>query len=187
MKQKITDKKLKDQRFRKSERAIIKALFSSKRILGARVIVKRAKISRSTLNRHHGSVCEIVSNYEEYILEKYNRLMLGLIRKKGIRVRTIYYQILIFVIKNRDVFKMVIEKGDGKIIEKMVRKIEPKLMEVYRLPKNCEKILAVYEKEIIGVVEGWMRGDFKEDEMVILGDIMYLTETMRSRLMPLAK
>lgn len=82
---------------------------------------------------------------------------------------------------------MVIEKGDGKIIEKMVRKIEPKLMEVYRLPKNCEKILAVYEKEIIGVVEGWMRGDFKEDEMVILGDIMYLTETMRSRLMPLAK
>ena len=187
MRQKITDRKLKDQRFRKTEKALIEALFSNKKMLSARVIVKRAKISRATLYRHHGSVYEIVPDYEEYILEKYNRLMRGLVRRKGLKVKTIYHQMLIFIMKNRDIFKMVVERGDGELTGRIVRKIEPKLVEVYRLPKNSEKILVVYEKEIIGVVEGWMRGDFKEDEMVILGDIMYLTETMRSRLMPLAK
>ena len=187
MKQKITDKKLKDQRFRKTERAIIRALFSTRKMLGVRVIVKRAKISRSTLNRHHGSVHEIVPDYEEYVLGKYNRLMRGLVRKKGMRVKTIYHQMLIFIIKDRDIFKMVVGRGDGGLIERMMHKIEPKIIEVYRLPKNCEKILAVYEKEIIGVVEGWIREDFKEDEMVVLSDIIYLTETMRARLMPLVK
>ncbi len=185
MGQKITDKRLKDQRFRKTEEAITEVFFSSKRILSARVIAKRARISRSTLYRHHGSVYEILPDYEEYILEKYSRLMRGLLRRKGIRMKTLYYQMLIFMMKNKDIFKMIIERGSGSVVEEMVQGMGTKIVEVYKLPKNHEKMLAIYEKEIVGVLERWVKNDFKSDEMSVLDDIMYLTETLRSRLIPL--
>lgn len=187
MGQRITDKKLRDRRFRKTEKAIIKVFFGSKRVLSARLIVKRAKISRATLYRHHGPVYEIVPDYEKYILKTYNGLIQGLVRRRGIRVKVLYHQILIFMMKNRDIFKMIVEKGSGRLLERMIRKIEPKIIEFYRLPKNCERMLMVYEKEITGMLEDWVRNDFKESESVILSDMMYLTETMRGRLMQLIR
>lgn len=187
MKQKLTDKKLKDKRFRKTEKAIIEVFFSNKKVLSARVVVKRAKISRSTLYRHHESVYGIVPDYESYILEKYSKLMRILVRREKVRAKTLYYQMLVFILKNGDIFRMIIKRGNGQLLGRMVQRIKPKLTKLYRLPKNCEKILAIYEKEIVGVLENWIRNDFEEDETMILSDIMYLTETMRARLMPLVK
>ena len=92
---------------------------------------------------------------------------------------------LIFVLKNRDIFKLIVNKSDGRLIEKMVQKIEIKIMDTCKLPKNCDKMLKIYEKEIAGIIEDWIKGNFIEDELVVLNNIMYLTSTMRNRLMPL--
>lgn len=186
MRQRITDKKLKDRRFRKTEEAILRAFFSNKRVLSARVITKRARISRSTLYRHHGTVYEIIPDYEAYILAKYCKLIDGLIKRREIKIKTIYCQMLIFILRNKGLLEKIVEKDGGELIEKMVKMLEPKIKEVYSLPKNCEKMLKIYEKEITGLVESWIKNDFYGGEMIILGDIMYLSNTFRLRLRPLA-
>ena len=181
MTRQITDKKLGNQRFRQTEEAVLGAFFGSKKVLNARIIVKRARISRSTLYRHHKTVYEIVPDYEEYILEKYDNLMRGLI-KRNIRLKTAFHQMLIFILRNKRVFKIIMDKGNENILEKMIRRMEPKIVKIYRLPEDCGKMLRIYEKEIAGVIDGWRRGGFVEDEMRVLADIMYLTATIRQRL-----
>ena len=97
MKRRITEKRLNNKRFKKSEEALIRAFFSERRRLNARVIMKRAKISRSTLYRHHRTIYDIVPDYEDFILVKYNRLMRKLTDKKRTNMRIIYYQMLITI------------------------------------------------------------------------------------------
>ncbi len=183
----ITDKKLKDKRFRINERAIIKAFFSNKKILGARVIARRAKISRSTLYRHHKTVYEIIPDYEKYILDKYYRLIGKLIKKRDVDTKTLYIYMLIFMMKNKEIFKMVLSRGNMKTIEKMIKKIESRVAIEYRLPKNCEKMLDVYRKEVLGIVEKWIKNDFTDDYTGVLSDILYLTKTLRNRLIVITK
>ena len=184
MGQQITDKKLQNKKFRKTEKAIVEVFFSNRKILSARVIAKRARISRSTLYRHHKTIYEIIPDYEEYILGKYYKLIRCFL-KRNIKVKIIYYQMLIFIIKNKDVFALVVKKGNGQVIEKMIQKIEPKIAGDYKLPKNCDMILKIYEKEIAGVIESWIENDYIKDELAVLANIMYLTETARKRLLVL--
>lgn len=183
----ITDKKLKDKRFIKTERAILRALFSSKKILGVRTIIRRAKISRPTLYRHHKTIYGIVPDYEEYILKKYNRLIGNLIKRNNITVKVIYCQLLIFILKNKDIFRMIVDRGDLRTIERMIGKIDMMVIAECKLPKNHEIMMSIYRKEISGVVEGWIKSDFLECETNVLEDILYLTKTLRSRLLQVAK
>ena len=111
--------------------------------------------------------------------------MSGLIKRDVVKVKTIYHQMLIFILKNKNVFKMVVGRGGVRVLEKMIKKIEVIIMTEYALPKNCEKLLNIYRKEVVGVIERWIKSGFLEDELMVLSDIMYLTKTMRSRLGPL--
>ena len=183
----LTEKRLKNKKFRKTEEVISEIVFSSKSILSARVIIKRAKISRATFYRHHKTVYSIIPDYEEYILNKYNKLMQGIIAKDNIKIKTIYYQMLIFIILNRKVLKGILGKENNRILEKMVEKIEPRIIKDYKLPKNSHMMIKVYQKEVVAVIENWIKTNLKDSEMVILNDIMYLTDTMRTRLKGLLK
>ena len=185
MGQQITDKKLNNRRFRKTEEAILEAFFGNKVVLSARVIAKRAKVSRSTLYRHHRAVYRIVPDYEEYILDKYKKLIRYLIKNKGIKVKTVYYQTLFFILRNKTIFKLTVDFNNGETIEKIIKRILPKIVDEYKLQKNCEKALKIYKKEIAGLIEDWIKNDFVEEERVVLNNIMYLTNTLRRRLMPL--
>ena len=68
----------------------------------------------------------------------------------------------------------------------MIGEIKMKVISYARLPKNSEKIFRVYISEVVGLVEEWGREGFLEVEIEkLLSEIMYLTDTMRSRLAPL--
>ena len=49
------------------------------------------------------------------------------------------------------------------------------------------EMMNIYKKEIAGVVEEWIKSGFSEDEIKVLGDILYLTKTLRKRLIPIVK
>ena len=59
------------------------------------------------------------------------------------------------------------------------------IIEIYKLPKNNQKILKIFEKEIEGLLTDWAKSNFKEDVIEVLNNILYLTNTMRKRLLPL--
>ena len=62
----------------------------------------------------------------------------------------------------------------------------PKLKEEYKLYGNLERVFRVYVSEIMGLIEEWIEQRSEEEEITgLLDDIMYLTKTIRLRLLPL--
>ena len=163
----------------------MKVLAKSKKLPTAGILVRKARISRATLYRHHKTVTEIIPNYKREILIKYGDMMRGISHQKNTQVRKICLRTLIFVMANRRIFKILLRYDGGAVIEKMVLKSKNKLQSTYHLPKNPDKMLKVYTKEVAGIIEEWGRREFCEDGMnVTLDKIMYLTDTMRQRLGP---
>lgn len=178
--------KTRDKRYQKTEEAILAVLMKSRELPAAGNLAKRARISRSTLYRHHRTVPGIVPDYEREVLIRYTNTIRRLIRRKNTQVRMIYLRTLIFVMANRRVFEILLKYSGGAVVEKMVLRLRGKLGRAYHLPKNSDKMLRVYAKEVAGMVEEWGKDGFKESELEsVLGKIMYLTETMRQRLGPL--
>ena len=182
----LTEEKLKNRRFRNTERAILVAFFSVQKMLSANELAKMARISRSTLYRHHRTVYEIMPDYREYILKKYKRSVGRLMRRKGIRLKSIYQGMFIFMVVNRKIMGYLLESGEKGVIEEMVVFLKPRVMAVWRAVE--EEVFEIYVREVTGVVEMWALGGF--DEMMVrikLDKIMYLTETARERLRPILK
>ena len=153
MKQRITEEKLKDKRFRETEKAILIAFFSMKEKIDTNGLIKKAHISRSTFNRHHKNVYEIVPDYEMYIMRKFKLNMAKLINKKMVEVEKIYWRMLLFMFKNRAILGMLIKNEEKGIIEKMVEAVEPKTIKIkgdFR-----QEVLKVHIKEIVGLIEIW--------------------------------
>lgn len=177
--------KTRNKRYQKNEEAILEVLMKSKGLPTAGVLVKKARISRSTLYRHHKTVPGIVPDYEKEILTEYESVVRKLIRRKNIQVRTICLRTLIFIMINRRIFKILLKYDDGVVIERMILKLKSKLKTSCCLPKNSDRMLRVYAKEVTGVIEEWGKHGFRKDEIdMTLNKIMYLTETMRQRLGP---
>ena len=81
---------------------------------------------------------------------------------------------------------IILEKGRGEILGKMIEEFESRIKEDCVLPKNSEKMIHIYKKEVEGLMENWIKCGVKKCEVdELLSDIMYLTKTMRKRLMPL--
>ena len=179
--------RMKDVRFRRTEDAILAAFFSNRSVMEVRALTKRAKIARMTFYRHHKNIHQIMPDLEEYVVEIYGTLIRGLMRRQEVELKTLYYQTLIFMIKNQRVFRVIINRGDGRTLEKMIRKMEPKIVRECGLSKNCEFMMKVFEKEIAAILEIWLKNRCKTDEGKVLRYMMYLTITIRGRLMMLEK
>ena len=68
----------------------------------------------------------------------------------------------------------------------VVDRLEFRIVSEYRLPKNYQKIFNIYNNEVCGLIECWIRRGFLEDQINgVVQDIMYLTKTMRGRLLPI--
>ena len=68
----------------------------------------------------------------------------------------------------------------------MIGSLVPKVADEYRLYGDLERVFRVYIGEIVGLIEEWIERGFREDEMMeLLDNIMYLTKTIRLRLLPL--
>lgn len=184
----LTEKQMANRRFCKTEEALQNAICNSEECVSAGKLARKAKVSRVTLYRHHGAVYWIVPNYERYVICKFKRVLKKVLRRENVGIRTIYSQMLVFILGNKKMIGLIMEKGSKDFPERIVECFERKIVERCRLPKNSKKMIKVYKKEVAGIIEDWNKKGFSEDEVSkVLDDIMYLTNTLRSRLRPLER
>ena len=178
-----------DLRFRKNENLILTIFVSEyKNDITVKKIARRAGLSRSTIYAHHHAVKEILPDYERYVLVEYSGLAQKRLWRRNAQLRAIFLDMLVFILRNKKIFEMFLEFNDRAIFYKMIGKIQGKIIRSMRLPRNCDKILKIYESEIAEVIFEWGKRGFSEKELEkVLSDIMYLTSTCKNRLMPIGQ
>ena len=186
MGERITDKKLKNKRFKKTEETIIMAFFTAREILSVDRLIKIAGISRSTLYRHHKTVYEIAPNYERYILKKYNRALKRVLKTKRIRLSCIYRKMLIFIRTHHQIIEFILKYGKPDLIEKMINTLRPKLIFTGKITN--EAMFEIYCKEVSGVIVRWiLDGSAKSEILSVVDKIIYLTDSAKLRLGPITE
>lgn len=179
---------LKDRRFRKNENLILGIFISErKNSPTTKKIANKTKLSRSTIYIHHHAIKEIIPDYERYILVLFSSSTKKKLRQKNSQLKNLYFDMLVFILQNKKIFKMFLKFNDREIINKMVGKIKNQVIASTNLPKNSQKIFQIYTSEITEIIFMWGRANFSEDKLTqVLSDIMYLTETFASRLTPIS-
>lgn len=181
----ITEKRLKNRRFRRNEDAILRVFFEENPYISLKQMAKKAGVARSTVYRHHGAVREIVPDYEKYVMMRYRRTVRKMIRKK-LPLKQIYFQILLFILANRQVFILLLRNKDLTVLLWMVDELKLKIEKTVRLPRKADRVFEVYKREVVFLIEEWMKVGFDGKRVEgVLDDVMYLTETMKVRLGPL--
>lgn len=184
----LTEKKLEDFRFREREEAIFKAFFDEGggRECSVNWIVKKVGIDRATFYRHHRSVYEIVPDYECYIMTKFERFVKTLMEKDGIHLRQMYNQTLMFILRHRKIMKVLIEQSGIRVVEAMILQLKPRMVVDCRALGYSERAFKVYLGEVVCLIREWSMAGFNEKEMpMLISNIMYLTGSVRERLLPL--
>lgn len=178
---------MRDKRYRKTEDAILKVFFKeSKNEITMVKMAKKAGIGRSTMYVHHHAIKKIIPDYEKYILREYGLTMRRRSRAKNTTLKSLYFDTLVFILRNRKIFEMFLRFDDRDIIIKMIEKLKVEIAGFARLPKNSEKIFKIYTGEIVEVIFEWGKKGLPENELEkVLSDIIYLTNTCRDRLMPI--
>ena len=178
----ITERRLKNRRFRKTEDAILRVFFEEDNYISLEQMAKKARVARSTIYRHHRAVREIVPDYEKYVLMRYRRVIRRMIWKKT-PLKQIYFQMLLFILANRQVFTLLLKSGDFMVLSRMIDELKVRFEKTARITRSSDKIFKVYKGEVMVLIREWMRLGFNSSEMdKILENIMYLTETVKTRL-----
>lgn len=182
----ITEKKLKNKRFRSTEITIISALLSIKDRISLSRLVRTAHVSRSTIYRHHKNVLEIVPNYEEYIWRKSKKMLMRLMKLKYIHLRVLYERILVILASNRQIMELILKHGDQNFIERLVAILKPKVLASSDMSGG--EVYELYVKEVAGLIGIWCQAGFDLDaSSALLDKITYLTETSHKYLDPLKR
>lgn len=184
----LTEKRMQDKRFRKTEEMILKVFFEEDYYVSMQDVAKKIGVARSTVYNHHRAVREILPDYEKYILRKYKNIIAHMLRKKNVKLKTIYTRTLFFIIQEKRIFELAIKKERRGMIFGMVFMNKGKIMRRARMPQDKEKILRIYASEVVELIVDWGKAGFKVDEVEkIVEEMMYLTDTMMARLGPLAE
>ena len=182
----ITEKRLANKRFKKTEEAILRIFFEEKDYISICKMAERAGIARSTVYKHHRTVWNIASDYENYILAKYKTVIGRPDKLKYAKLKNLYRGTLVFILQNRQIFKVFIKSGRRDVFEKMIFLLKLKIESASGLPKNSGRVFKIYTSEVVTLLVEWGLGEFQDNEMEkLLVNILYLTETMRVRLVPL--
>lgn len=184
----ITEKRLNNKRFRRTEDKILQVFFEDDDDINASTMSKKIGVARSTFHYHHRAIRDIIPDYRKYILQKYRRQIRKLLRIESIHMKTLYFNTLLFIFHHQRAFKILTKNEDKRIIEDIVSELTPKLERIMNLPKNSDKILAVYKSEVVALIWLWIKGDYTEEkinETVI--SIMDLTRSARVRLKELLR
>lgn len=181
----LTERKMANERFFKTEKAIFIAYCKLRDYPSAKKIAQRAKISRATLYRHHRKVAKIPEDYEKYLLEKYHKTMRGFVKKEA-KIRILYFRALVFMMNNKDIILALFQEGRKEIIKNMADRLKDRVVNEWKIGGDLSKMFSIYKNEIVGVIEDWAEQDFSEKKLnKTLDDIVYLTQTARQRLLPL--
>ena len=179
----ITDKRLCNRRFCKTEEAILKAFFDDNNYISIEKMAKKAGVARSTFYHHHQTVNKIIIDYRNYILSKYGQMIKKTSVSRETAIKILYERTIIFIIQYQRIFKILMMGNEREIFNRMIIKLGPKLIPVMGLPKNYEKIFLVYTGEIVALLGAWCKGGAKKNEIdALLGEIVFLTKTARVRL-----
>lgn len=179
----LTEKRMANKRFRKTEEAILRVFFEGDYYICVREVAKKVGVARSTIYIHHRAVREILPDYEKYILRKYGRIFRRMMRNKNVRLKNLYLKMLLFIMQEKKIFGMLIKNGRRMALEEMILKMKEKIISHAKLPKNSEKMFKIYISEVMGLVAEWEKSNFAEAKVEeLLGDMMYLADTMRNRL-----
>lgn len=185
MSERITESKLRNKRFRRTEEAIILAFFTTRELLSVERLIKLAGISRSTLYRHHHTIYEIAPDYERYIFKKCKRFVQRLKVSKQVRLKQFYQNFLIFLRVHHKIIIFLLKYGSPNLIEKMLQMSKPKIPSLNRI--HNDEIFIIYTKEVSAVIEEWLsRGADKDEILPTVNKIIYLTNSVETRLSPLA-
>ncbi len=182
----LTEKKMSNKRFKKTEQAILIAYYRFRDYPVAKKIAKSAKISRSTLYRHHQTTTNIPYDYEEYLLQAYLRTIRKFSKKKNPSLKTVLLRTLVFIASNREVFLILFQSNHKEVINKMLDHIKLIILEEWKLGGDLNKMYSIYKNEVLGAIEIWGKANFSNQTLnSALEAIVYLTKTARQNLLPL--
>lgn len=182
----LTEKNMSNQRFRKTERAIFIAYCKVEDYQNARKIAKYANISRSTLYYHHKKAKNIPVDYEDFLMQVYQKSIQNYLYQKDTSLRVIFFRSLIFIASNRVVFKALFRDNRKEIVKKILNSLKNRILIEWKMTQVSSKFYLVYENEILGIIEIWSKQNFSNKALnSALDDILYLTATARRQLLPL--
>ena len=178
----LTEKRMADRRFRINEQKIIDAFIGDDNYISIEAMAKKAGVARSTFYRHHKTVGRIVPDYRRFILRKYER-MIRKLNKEGVSLEVICLKSLYFIIYNKRAFKILMKYNGRETIIEMAEVLNDRVSKYARLPKNCYKMLDVFNSEIAEILYEWIRRGNPEKEVEELSqEVLYLAKTIRKRL-----
>ena len=184
----LFEKKMKDYRFRKNEETIIKVYRAEyKNEITTKKLAKEAGVCRATMYFHHRSTKEILPDYRKYLLVQYSRGLKSKINKENILIKTLFLDVLLFIVKNKNIFEMFLQFGDKSVLEKMLWKLKPRIVDFTGISEQSDKSFRIFVSEAIEIIVEWGEKGFSEMEIErVLGDIMYLAKTAKTRLAPIS-
>ena len=180
----FTEEKLKNKKYRNNEEAIRRAVFLTKHKLSVKYLVKTAHISRATLYRHHQNINEIIPDYENYVLKRFQNII-HFAKKKDIKLNLVYERLLLFILAHRVIISCIFKhSNDSNLVEKMIEFLKPTIIATHTI-KNDE-VFKIYTKEVACIIQSWQQDGFKKEEITVtLNKILYLTQTAQIRLSPI--
>ena len=181
----ITEKRLKNARFRKTEETILKVFFEEECKCICK-LAKRAGVCRTTVYFHHHRVAAIPTDYQHYILYMYKKTLKRLISGGDGKIETAFEISLIFMMQNKKLFRVALYSGDTTVYRRIVWMLRPLIEKSMGLPKNSKRMFNVYTGETVVLMDEWGKKGYPEEEMkVVLKNISYLTKSLRTRLAPI--
>lgn len=183
----MMERGMKNRRYRKTEEKILRVFFiENKKGTTFEKIAKKAGVARATLYSHHHTIREVIPDYRRYVLVEYGRLIKKTTKRKKPSLRALYFETLLFILRNKKVFEMLVEFGDFETLVKIFGKLRLKIISSARLSNASRKIFGIYISEIVGIIVEWIKEGSPEKEIErVLADMIYLAETARERLMPI--
>lgn len=179
----LTEKRMNDRRFRKTEEAIFRAYYSGDVYISIEAMAKKAGISRSTFYRHHRAVGLIASDYESFAISRYSRMIKRLASKKNVELKGLFVRTLLFIITNKMLAEMLMKDDGRRLICKMVYVLRPYIEKTARLTVKHDIIFRVCASEITEIITYWVDDGLKEDSIsMIVADIIYVIRTAKTRL-----
>ncbi|MDO4612089.1 MAG: hypothetical protein Q4B29_01345 [Candidatus Saccharibacteria bacterium] len=175
----LTEEKMKDRRFRKSEEIILES-YSGKKRKSVFQIMRGVGLTRSTFYNHHRAARNVLKDYDEYIFKKYLKVMAP---AKGTNLRKLYFEMLRFIFHERKVFKVFLEEEKGMTLVKMIDRLRPEIIRTARVSEKQTRIYEICRAEILTLIEEWGKSGFQDEEIAtLLQNMMFLTETAWERL-----
>lgn len=184
----LTEEKMSDKRFRRTEEKIFVAVFEEENFPGVSLISRKTKLSRSTLYRHHRILHNIVFDYEIYVYRKYKKMMKPYLLNRRISLRILYDTMLCFILAEKRIILALTKIKRYVLITNMIKALKERIELAYHFPKGSRKVFKVFTDEVIGIIDMWGESGFSRDKIEeVLDDMMYLTETAGARLSSLKK